>query len=113
MKKLSVSQVDRFYAITGASIIGLGGLAYTAYHVSSLTQVVMVAGTVAPDGAIESTQAAFDGVPYVLSIVPASLGMKVFVAGILVTFVVIACYYTYKYIQAYRINRHSLKTATA
>jgi len=106
MKKLSKSQVDNFYAIAGSSIIASGGLAYAAYHVSKMTQVVMVAGTVPVDGALESMQFAVDGVPYTLSVVPAVLGMKIFVGGLLVVMTVIVAWKVYHLIKAKReLNR--------
>jgi len=105
MRKLTESQVDKFYAIAGTSVIGLGGLAYTAYHISKMTQVVMIAGSVPADGAIESMELAVDGVPYTLSVIPASLGMKVFVAGIFVAIIAVVAWYTYRSIKIWRENK--------
>jgi hypothetical protein len=85
-------------AIMGAGIVASLGGAFTAYHVANLTETIVTAGTVAPEGALESIMFIVDGQEFVLSIVPAGLRAKLIVGGLLVVGVGWLTYVTYKYI---------------
>ena len=94
-----MSKKNRNIALAGSGIIGLAGLAYTAWHVAGLTQVVMTVGSTPVDGAIEYLNYAVDGVMYTLSVIPAAIGFKILIAGIMVACIAYISYKTYKIIK--------------
>jgi hypothetical protein len=92
---------SKMKAIAGASLVSILGITSTGYYVSRMTETIVTAGSVIPDGALESTSIMFDGLPYVISVIPAGLRMKVIVGGLLVVGVGFLAYKTYKY-----VNKH-------